>query len=298
MRRKIPSTAALVAFEASARHQSFTRAADELALTQGAVCRQIASLETFLGVELFRRSRRGVVLTEAGTAYSRKVATQLDAVERDTLALMGAQGAMSIELAVVPTFGTQWLLPRLKDFQRQHPEVTVHLTNRTRPFLFADTGFDAAIYFGDGDWSGTEAHFLMHEHLMPVCSPALLDGQPASAARIAELPLLQQTTRPYAWRQWFNAAGLSVARDMTGPRLELFSMLAQAARHEMGVALIPPFLIQRELEEGSLVVALEQPAPDNGRAYYLMVPERKAESAALKAFRDWLVGEAGLYQRR
>lgn len=297
MRRKIPSTAALVAFEASARHQSFTRAADELALTQGAVCRQIASLETFLGVELFRRSRRGVVLTEAGTAYSRKVAAQLDAVERDTLALMGAQGAMSIELAVVPTFGTQWLLPRLKVFQQLHPEVTVHLTNRTRPFLFADTGFDAAIYFGDGDWSGTEAHFLMHEHLMPVCSPALLDGQPASPERITELPLLQQTTRPYAWRQWFNAQGLNVARDMTGPRLELFSMLAQAACHEMGVALIPPFLIQRELAEASLVVALDAPVPDNGRAYYLIVPERKVESAALTAFRDWLVSEASTYQQ-
>ncbi|MDH1265698.1 LysR family transcriptional regulator [Pseudomonas sp. GD03944] len=298
MRRKIPSTTALIAFEASARHQSFTRAADELALTQGAVCRQIASLEAFLGVELFRRSRRGVVLTEAGTAYSRQVAAQLDAVERDTLALMGAQGAMSIELAVVPTFGTQWLLPRLKAFQRLHPEVTVHLTNRTRPFLFADTHFDAAIYFGDAEWSGTEAHFLMHEHLLPVCSPALLGGQPASASRIAELPLLQQTTRPYAWRQWFTAQGMSVARDMTGPRLELFSMLAQAARHEMGVALIPPFLIQRELDEGSLMVALDNPVPHNDRAYYLMVPERKAQSAALTAFRDWLLVEAGAYRQR
>lgn len=298
MRRKIPSTTALIAFEASARHQSFTRAADELALTQGAVCRQIAGLEEFLGVALFRRSRRGVLLTEAGTAYAARVAVQLDAVERDTLALMGAQGAMSLELAVVPTFATQWLLPRLKDFQRLHPEVTVHLTNRTRPFLFADTGFDAAIYFGDGDWSGTDAHFLMHEHLMPVCSPALLGGQPASAAHIAELPLLQQSTRPYAWRQWFAAQGLSIARDMTGPRLELFSMLAQAARHEMGVALIPPFLIQRELADGSLVVALDRPVPDGGRAYYLTVPERKVESAALKAFRDWLLVEARQYAAR
>lgn len=297
MRRKIPSTAALIAFEASARHQSFTRAADELALTQGAVCRQIASLEAFLGVELFRRSRRGVLLTEAGTAYSRKVAAQLDAVERDTLALMGTQGAMSIELAVVPTFGTQWLLPRLRAFQQLHPEVTVHLTNRTRPFLFADTSFDAAIYFGDGEWSGTAAHFLMHEHLLPVCSPALLETLPATAQRIAELPLLQQTTRPYAWRQWFSAQGLNVARDMTGPRLELFSMLAQAARHEMGVALIPPFLIQRELADGSLVVALDRPVPDNQRAYYLMVPERKVESAALIAFRDWLLMAAQDYRQ-
>lgn len=295
MRRKIPSTTALVAFEASARHQSFTRAAGELSLTQGAVCRQIAGLEDFLGVELFRRSRRGVVLTEAGRAYARKVATQLDAVERDTLAVMGNQGAMSIELAVVPTFGTQWLLPRLRDFQREYPEVTVHLTDRTRPFLFADTHFDAAIYHGDGDWSGTEAHFLMHEHLMPVCSPTLLGKQPANAERIAGLPLLQQTTRPYAWRQWFNAQGLDVPGDMTGQRLELFSMLAQAACLEMGVALIPPFLIQRELAEGRLVIALDRPTPSE-RAYYLMVPERKIESAALKAFRDWLVAEARAYR--
>lgn len=298
MRRKIPSTAALIAFESAARHQSFTKAAQELSLTQGAVCRQIAALEAFLNVELFRRSRRGVLLTEAGQSYARRVAGQLDAVERDTLAVMGQQGAMSIELAVVPTFGTQWLLPRLKDFQRLHPQITVNLTNRTRPFLFADTAFDAAVYFGDGDWPGTRAHLLMGENPMPVCSPALLNGQAQlSAEQIAQLPLLQQTTRPYAWRQWFNVQGLSTPRDMAGPRYELFSMLAQAAIHEMGVALIPPFLIRRELAEGRLVVALDQALTDDDRAYYLIVPERKSESAALNAFRDWLVQEAAHYRQ-
>ncbi|MDT8908055.1 DNA-binding transcriptional regulator, LysR family [Pseudomonas sp. NFACC32-1] len=296
MRRKIPSTAALVSFEAAARHESFTKAAQELSLTQGAICRQIASLEDFLGVELFRRSRRGVKLTEAGISYSRRIATQLDAVERDTLSVMGHTGANVIELAVVPTFGTQWLLPRLKDFQQQHPEVTVNLTNRTRPFLFADTEFDAAIYFGDADWSGTESHKLMGENPMPVCSPAQLGNQThLTAEAIAELPLLQQTTRPYAWRQWFNAQGLNVARDLTGPRYELFSMLAQAAMHDMGIALIPPFLIQRELAEKRLVVANPN-ALSSLKAYYLMIPERKVESASLRAFRDWLVNQARSYQ--
>lgn len=295
MRRKIPSTAALISFEAAARHESFTRAAEELSLTQGAICRQIASLEEFLSVELFRRSRRGVKLTEAGLSYSRRVATQLDAVERDTLSVMGQQGTNVIELAVVPTFGTQWLLPRLKDFQLKHPEVTVNLTNRTRPFLFADTEFDAAIYFGDADWSGTESHRLMGENPMPVCSPALLGNRKQlTAAAIAELPLLQQTTRPYAWRQWFNSQQLNIPRDMTGPRYELFSMLAQAAMHDMGVALIPPFLIQRELAEKRLVVANPQ-ALSSIKAYYLMIPERKVESASLKAFRDWLVNQAQSY---
>lgn len=296
MRRKIPSTAALVSFESAARHESFTKAAHELSLTQSAICRQIGSLEDFLGVELFRRSRRGVKLTEAGLSYSRRVAMQLDAVERDTLSVMGQQGANAIELAVVPTFGTQWLLPRLKDFQRLHPEVTVNLTNRTRPFLFADTEFDAAIYFGDADWPGTQAHRLMGENPMPVCSPTLMRGlEQLSPEIIAELPLLQQTTRPYAWRQWFNAQGLNVARDMTGPRYELFSMLAQAAMHEMGIALIPPFLIQRELQERRLVVASVQ-ALTSIKAYHLMIPERKTESASLRAFRDWLIDQAKNYR--
>lgn len=297
MRRKIPSTAALVAFESAARHQSFTKAADELALTQSAVCRQIAGLEEFLGIELFRRSRRGVKLTEAGLAYSRKVAAQLDAVERDTLAAMGQQGAQGLELAVVPTFATQWLVPRLKEFQRLHPEVTVHLTNRTRPFLFADTSFDAAIYFGDGDWSGTEAHYLMPEEPLPVCSPELLGERTQfAAAELASLPLLQQSTRPYAWRQWFAAQGLNVPRDMSGPRYELFSMLAQAAMHGMGVALIPPFLIQRELDAGLLVPAHPAALLSSDKAYRLMIPERKVESAALRAFRDWLLQAAREYR--
>ena len=295
MRRKIPSTAALVSFEAAARHESFTKAAIELSLTQSAICRQIGSLEEFLNVELFRRSRRGVKLTEAGLSYSRRVAMQLDAVERDTLSVMGHQGTNVIELAVVPTFGTQWLLPRLKDFQQRQPDVTINLTNRTRPFLFADTEFDAAIYFGDADWSGTEAHRLMSENPMPVCSPALMgDRAHLSEDELAEMPLLQQTTRPYAWRQWFNAMNLNIPRDMTGPRYELFSMLAQAAMHEMGVALIPPFLIQRELAEKRLVIA-NMHALTSQKAYYLMIPERKVESASLRSFRDWLVDQAERY---
>jgi len=295
MRRRIPSTAALVSFEAAARHESFTKAADELSLTQSAICRQIGGLEEFLNVELFRRSRRGVKLTEAGLSYSRRVATQLDAVERDTLSVMGHQGANVIELAVVPTFGTQWLLPRLKDFQQQNPDVTINLTNRTRPFLFADTDFDAAIYFGDADWSGTESHRLMHENPMPVCSPALLGNKTQLSAReLSDMPLLQQTTRPYAWRQWFNSMDMAVARDMTGPRYELFSMLAQAAMHDMGIALIPPFLIQRELSERRLLIANSH-ALSSVKAYYLMIPERKVESASLKAFRDWLVNQAETY---
>ena len=295
MRRKIPPTQALICFESAARHESFTRAAEELALTQSAVCRQIANLETFLDVALFRRTRRGVRLTEAGETYHRRIANRLDAVERDTLSLMGNKGSSSLELALVPTFGTRWLLPRLGQYLVQYPNVTVNMTNRTRPFLFADTEFDAAIYFGDGEWSGTEVHFLMQESPVPVCSPALMRGQSQlTPQQISQLPLLQQSTRPYAWRHWFASCDMRIEHDLNGTRLELFSMLAQAAMQNMGVALIPPFLISDELQSGRLVIANPH-SFDSSSAYYLVIPERKAESSTLQGFRDWVISEASAY---
>ncbi|ENO75685.1 LysR family transcriptional regulator [Thauera sp. 27] len=293
MRKKIPSTAALLAFEAAARHESFTRAAEELALTQSAICRQIGALEDFLGVALFRRTRRGVQLTEAGLSYSRQISPRLDAIEHDTLAVMANHGASSLlELAVVPTFATRWLLPRLAGFRERHPDVLVNMHTQTRPFLFDQTEFDAAIYFGDAGWPGTEAHFLMREYPVPVCSPNMAGVRARmSPDEVAELPLLQQTTRPYAWRQWFAAAGVHATNDMGGMRLELFSMLAQAAIERMGAALIPPFLIQQELAAGSLISPCPRSFPST-RAYYLIVPEGKAERPALKSFRAWLGEEA------
>jgi DNA-binding transcriptional LysR family regulator len=297
MRRKIPSTAALAAFESAARHQSFTKAASELSVTQSAVCRQVAALEDFLGLKLFRRTRRGVTLTEAGVNYSRSVSARLDEVERDTLDLMakGGQGG-TLELGVVPTFATKWLLPRLADFHRAHPSITINLVARTRPFLFDDTPFDAAIYAGESGWPGTENRFLMRENLVAVASPTLVRSyRPESAADLARMPLLQQGTRPYAWRHWFESLGLQVDNDMAGPRLELFSMLTEAALHDMGAALIPRFLIEAELADGRLVEVVQHDYLSD-RSYYLIYPEPKAEQPVLAAFRAWLEGEARAYR--
>lgn len=293
MRKKIPSTAALQAFEAAARHESFTRAAQELYLTQSAICRQIATLEGFLGVALFHRVRRGVRLSEAGERYSRLIATRLDAIERDTLAIMAHQaGGGVLELAVVPTFATRWLIPKLSNLGQLHPGIQVNMSTQTRPFMFDQTEFDAAIYFGDPGWPGTEAHFLMHEHPVPVCSPRLSGAQPSMHPQdIAHLPLLQQSTRPDAWRQWFISAGVTAEADMAGNRLELFSMLAQAAIEGLGVALIPPFLIQQEIASGQLIALSDHSYPSD-KAYHLIVPERKASQPVLVAFRDWLIRQA------
>lgn len=297
MRRKIPSTAWLTAFEAAARHQSYTKAADELALTQSAVCRQIAALEAFLGVRLFRRSSRGVALTEAGLRYRSRVAKRLDEVERDTVELMsqGSEGGV-LELGVVPTFATKWLLPRLPDFMARHPGVRVNLAAQTRPFLFEGTGFDAAIYAGERQWPGTEGVFLMRENLAAVCKPGLVPrGKALREAEWRKQTLLQQSTRPYVWRQWFDAQGMAVEGDMSGSRFELFSMLTEAAIHGLGIALIPGFLIEDELRRGLLVEVGGQFCWSD-RGYYLVYPEGKAENPALATFRGWLQQQAQSYR--
>jgi DNA-binding transcriptional LysR family regulator len=299
MRRKIPSTAALTAFEAAARHQSYTKAADELAVTQSAVCRQIAGLEDFLGVRLFRRSRRGVALTDAGLAYHRAVAARLDAVERDTLDVMarGAEGG-AIELGVVPTFATRWLLPRLPSFRQRHPGIHVNLTSRTRPFQFDGSGLDAAIHAGESKWPGTEGTFLMPETLVAVCSPALIAPKATlGRADWRRFTLLQQSTRPYVWRQWFASIGLALEGDLAGPRLELFSMLAEAAIQGLGLALIPPILVEDELRRGLLVRASRHEMPSD-RSYFLIEPEGQVENTELAAFKAWLVAQAQDAARR
>lgn len=313
MRRKLPSTQALACFDAAARHQSYTRAAQELALTQSAVSRQILALEEFLGLALFTRNRHGVALTAQGAAYARQVAQRLAALERDTLDAMAQQGDGAgggvIALAAVATFATRWLIPRLPALTQAHPDMVVHIETRTRPFLFADQEFDAALYAGTAEqmqrWAGTRATPLLPEEVLPVCSPALLhdtqgvrrSGTPArglTPTQIATLPLLQQSTRPTAWRQWFEAQGVEAPRAMVGPRYELFSMTAMAAARGLGLALVPTMLIEEELTRGELVIACPRPL-QSGRAYYYVTPEPdkdRAERAAVDQLRRWLQAQA------
>lgn len=301
MHRHLPSTQALACFEAAARHESYTRAAQELVLTQSAVSRQIQALEEFLGVQLFKRTRHGVVLTPAGTHYGRQVARWLQGLERDTLDVMAHQGqGGALSLAAVPTFATRWLIPRLPQLARKHPEIVVHIETQTRPFLFADTTFDAAVYAGTpeqvANWPGVQSQLLMQEDVVPVCSPRLLESavpratgrahQPVAADVIARLPLLQQSTRPYGWRRWFEAMEVEAPRALDGARYELFSMLAVAAAHGLGVALMPPLLIEAEIARGELVIACAQPLRGE-RGYYLVSPAQ-ARPPVLQSFARWL----------
>lgn len=300
MRRKIPSSHTLLCFDAVARHRSLTRAAVELSLTQSAVSRQILALEEYLGLALFRRTRHGMDLSAVGADYASRVAQRLGALEQDTLDIMGASVPGSdVHLASVPTFAAQWLIPRLPEFSRQHPGITVHIETRTRPFLFADTALDAAIYAGTPEqlqrWAGTHSVHLLSEEVVVVCQARLLGKRKSiKAETLAGMPLLQQSTRPDAWSQWFAQAGVPTPRALAGPRYEQFSMTVAAAAQGLGLALVPRLLIEPELRRGELVIA-HPLALASQRAYYLVRPQGTGTNlAALELFTQWLILVAAL----
>ena len=191
MRKSIPSIQGLICFESAAKHLSYTYAAQELCITQSAVSRQIQQLEDFLGVELFIRTRHGVELTIAGQQYFKSIKPYLLGLEKCTADVISHKGlGGTLKLGVVPTFATRWLLPKLHLLNQKHPEITVHLETSTKPFLFNDNIFDAAIFAGTQQqidhWPGIQAHYLMDEEIVPVCSPRLIEKYFPDAVMINE----------------------------------------------------------------------------------------------------------------
>lgn len=294
MRHGIPNLSALQAFEASARLGSFSRAAEELSLTHSAVYRQVANLESRLGVELFTRVRRRIVLTDHGAEYAGRIRHHLDQIEKDTFGLVSRTGmGRSIHIAVVPTLATTWLIPRLADFQKLQPDITVSLSVRTLPFQFKDQPFDGALYHGDHVWPGTQGVLLFPEReLVPVCAPELAPTLRPNAGVMAGMTHLHLNSRPDAWRQWYGANNQVYGPQAAGgPRYELFTMVMAAVQAGLGVGLMPRFLAQPALDQGSLVMPVPQAlVVDQG--YYFGYPARSARSDALEAFEEWLTSAA------
>lgn len=294
-RRLLPSTSALAAFESVARLGSFSSAADELSLTQGAISRQISGLEDQLGILLFERSSRGVALTEAGRAYAKAIGAALSQIRTASLQAMTKRHGDTLNLAMLPTFGTRWLLPRIPRFVSAHPEITLNFATRIGMFDFEQDGLDVAIHIGQPNWPGAECTFLMDEMVAPVCSPDFLKQNPISQAEdLASLPLLHMASRPGAWTHFFEALGVS-AVPAPGMRFEQFASVAQACSAGLGVALMPLFLIEAELRTGTLVEAFAHQVRSPS-SYYLVAPITKMDLKPVAAFRAWLIDEVGRWR--
>lgn len=293
VRRYIPSTMMLQAFEAAAKRLSFTRAAEDLCLTQSAVSHQVIALEEMLRTKLFKRVKKRLDLTAAGKAFQTRISPALNILEGAVIELMSSQSERStLDLGVVPTFATKWLIPRMCQFGKQHPGITINLSTRMVPFDFSETMLDAAIHFGDPDWPGTTCEYLMSEEMVVVCNEELATTTLQEPADLTEVPLLHQTTRPHAWKEWTQTArvdGVDVGR---GPQFDHFSMVTQAAVAGLGVAVLPKFLILDELASGKLVIPFG-PTVTSDQAYYLVYPERKSGLSSLQRFRAWLLDAAG-----
>jgi LysR family glycine cleavage system transcriptional activator len=294
MRRAfVPPADTLIAFECAARHLSFTRAAEELHLTQGAVSKQVRHLEDRLGVELFRRVRQRIVLTDAGRLYLHDIRGALEQMTVATRQVMSYAGSADVlNLAVLPTFGTRWLAPRLADFARRYPDAGLNLSVRLQPFDFSEEPFDGAIHHGDPVWAGAIAEHLFDEEVVPVASRAFRDRHNIrSPADLARVPRLQLATRPLAWRQWFDKAGVETDAAFQGARFEQFVMISEAAIHHAGAALIPRFFVETELASGRLVRLFDL-SPDQQTAYYFVYPEGRTLRPVVTGFRQWLMEEA------
>lgn len=289
-RNLTPSMSVLLAFEAAARHESYTRAAEELSLTQSAVTRQVQALEQQLGVTLFRREGRAVRLTEVGRLYQREISEALGRVRSATLHAMAHQtGSGSLRLATLPTFGSKWLLPRLHDFYRQHPDIMVHINSRIETVDFETSGIDAAIVVATGDQPGLVCHRLYAEELMVVLSPTLAATRAEwTPAALGQQVLLSVVNNPSAWGEWFAHHGLAHQGMRLGASFELTSHLVQAVRADIGIGLVPRVLITEELASGELLSPALPYA--SARSYYLVYPPRNRALPALVAFREWLLG--------
>ncbi len=277
----------LRAFDAAARHLNFTRAADELCVTQAAVSHQVEALEAQIGRALFRRTARGLVLTDEGASLAPTVADSFSRLERQIDAMRQGGPREILTVGVVGTFAIGFLLERLADFRARHPRTELRvLTHNNKVDLSAES-LDFAVRFGDGAWRSVEADHLMAAPLSPLCAPQALE-QVHQPNDLCKLPLLR-SYRPYDWTTWLQAAGVSGITPR-GPMFDASAIMVQAAMLGEGVALAPPSMFQRELRQGRLAQPFDLEVDVGG--YWLTRLLSKELSPAMLAFRGWLLASA------
>lgn len=289
MSRRPPPLATLRPFEAAARHESFSRAAEELSLTHGAVSHQVRALEDYLDAPLFERHGKRVSLTPGGRAFAERVRAALAELSAAAEDARGGRRDNRLTVSVLPSFASRWLMPRLIRFMDAQPEVEVNVFATSALANFAGDGVDVAIRFGRGPWAGLDCEEFLKDEVFPVASPAFEGGRlPRSARQLTSCRLIRED-RDY-WDAWFEAAGVSPARPLAGPRFnDAAHSLAAAARGE-GIALTRRSLVGEDLDSGTLVRVgrLALPIPES---YWLVCPRALREAPRVKAFRAWVIAE-------
>lgn len=291
-RKLYPSISILCAFEAVARTLSFTAAAKELSLTQSAVSRQINALEKQLDCTLFIRNTRIINLSPLGEAYLAKIAPALTEIRNASLNALSKTSQRSATIALLPTFGTRWLMPRIPSFLQQYPDVTLNFTTRIGQFDFSTEAIDGAIYHGLDNWRDVELSLLMREAIIPVVSKAFYDNhQITNPQDLLNLPKLYMKSRPNDWRHWFRAHNVTISHN-SGMVFEQFSLVTQACMEGLGIALMPVFLVEAELENGNLIAVGER--VKNQSAYYFGKPKNNNKNTVITDFRNWIIEQSNL----
>jgi DNA-binding transcriptional LysR family regulator len=282
--------AALQCFESAARHMSFTRAAEELHLTQSAVSKQVAQLEEMLQHLLFHRVRRRLQLTPAGELYLaevNKILTQMDISSRYILSYGGETEVL--RMATQPTFGARWLIPNLKGFSKRHPNIHLDIRNELEPFDLVQSKADVAFFYGQGSWPGAVCIELFGEDVVAVCAPGILpEGPLTSANELTDFVLLQCTSRPEAWHEWFEEQGINTEHSYHGPRFDTFYMCIRAAQAGCGIALVPRFLVEDELTEAKLVIPWEHHKTSEG-SHFIAYAEQSIDIPKVRSLVDWIL---------
>lgn len=313
VRRQLPPLPAIRCFEASARHLSFTLAADELCVTQGAISQQVRKLEDYLGKTLFLRKTRQLELTETGLEYYTVCRYLLEDLEKTTQRIMQKNTTNTLTIQTMPTISVLWLMPRLADFATQHPSIEVRVVSDIRSLNMSTDGIDLAIRVGKlpgqhypalaptidldlvSHWNGVQSDYLFRDRLVPIMARELYErvGPIRSIAELQKVPLIQNSTRANAWRDWFRAHQANANLEHQQIECGHFYIALQLAQSGQGVALVPDVLLQGYPGHKELIQALPDLALQNSAgAYYLLAHDNSLPRPAVSTFRDWLLGQA------